>query len=62
MLIKMTETKRYTEDGHTVRQYFKGHIYEPRDHVAKQAIKDGVAIKVDEFGNDITRTNKYGAR
>jgi hypothetical protein len=53
MLIKMKRTTWYTEDGHSGRDYLEGEIYEPRDHVAKNAIKDGVAYHCDSYGNKL---------
>lgn len=46
MLIRMLQTRRGTEDGFTVRQYFAGEVYEMREHLAWLFLKKGWAVRM----------------
>lgn len=48
MKIKMLETRRGTEDGFTVRQFFAGEEYEVRDHLARSFFTAGFAVMVKD--------------
>jgi hypothetical protein len=53
MLITMIETRRGSEDGHTVRQFIKGSQYSVADTLARQFLNRGWAYN-SEPGEDET--------
>lgn len=47
MLIQMLETRRGTEDGFTVKQYFANEVYNVREHLARTFLAAGYAIHLE---------------
>jgi hypothetical protein len=45
-LIKMLETRKGTEDGFTIRQFYEGEVYDVRENLARTFFAAGHAIKV----------------
>lgn len=46
MRVKMLETRRGTEDGYTIRKYYRNEEYEMSDSLARAFLAAGFAVRV----------------
>ena len=46
VLIKMLQTRKGSEDGFVVKQFYAGSIYQVRESLAKSFFAAGYAVKV----------------
>ncbi len=47
-LIKMLETRKGTEDGFTIKQFYEGEVYDVKENLARTFFAAGHAVKIKQ--------------